>query len=248
MIKKFSEYLKEGLWKSGIERSKTLTKRLGDMTLLDKVLTLSDEKKKKIIIKFKDLVFWGYDMIWDEVCDVFKLTNKYSFEEAIQNFTYDEILTKSFNIIEKYGVKFKQLPNNFYRKVEEVMNDESIEEGLWKSGIERSKTGAKRIGDLNCVDKLRKKPQTIPTTRNFIQLLMCWDESTRDAFMKHLKIEGGNQSVNKWKDFIDSYIDSVFSVYSLDELWDKICEFLDTLGEEMAERVIGLEDAAFDEH
>ena len=191
MIKKFNEWISEGLWAKGIERSKTGEKRMGDLTEFDRYI----ETIKWVDMGHPDYLFAEYDYAGDEITGaVFKnlkfpkgisimnselytwllnnskekivglpgnkhyqRTSKTTNERVFCNIDFTVDYTCGFDgnmtfwkIM--FGNNKKPFLKTILRDSElltfKLVKEKKLNEGLWSKGIERSKTGEERLGDV----------------------------------------------------------------------------------------------------
>ena len=172
-----SKTVNEGLWAKGINRSKTGEERLGDVRMIDKICeNVSKFISEKLKIDFNkelcvctDEEFISNHMIYTIKFNVPKIhVRPISFDLSIPPSCDDEsdMASNFCDLLDgeiSYGTspsfkKFNKLFRYIIDKLAEFYNidfylNPPTFEGLWSKGINRSKTGEKRIGEKTLVDK-----------------------------------------------------------------------------------------------
>ena len=126
MIKKFNEYIEEGLWKSGIERSKTGVVRKEDLSIVDRLLELPDDKKEIVTKTLFEKLRTSFPTTYtDMFMDVFNITPLYPNSTRLKimfdKYTLDECITKFFKYIDEC-INNHKIPDT-YEYFEEVINE-----------------------------------------------------------------------------------------------------------------------------
>ena len=159
-ILRFDEFVNEGLWSKGINRSKTGEERLEDVNQVNSVCELVSK-----IISEKEKIPFNKDICTcvDTIEKVVGTSGVYVINFKYKNFDFDlnigtpqdenfEEICVSFASTLGYGLGFyKNLPKGAKKTLEFVGKElvkivkSDVNEGLWSKGFERSKTGEERI-------------------------------------------------------------------------------------------------------
>ena len=104
--------INEGLWKSGIERSKTGTKRQEDITMLDRLMELPQSKKENVVEMVIQKLYDNLRFLWNNFMrfinkkhfDISYITNKLIGLETVTEIIIskmgtDDFITKTFDLV-----------------------------------------------------------------------------------------------------------------------------------------------------
>ena len=125
--------INEGLWKSGIERSKTGTKRQEDITMLDRLMELPQSKKENVVEMVIQKLYDNLRFLWNNFMrfinkkhfDISYITNKLIGLETVTEIIIskmgtDDFITKTFEFAESMKQK--------NTKIYEILIDQTYEE------------------------------------------------------------------------------------------------------------------------